>query len=127
MNDAVNHPSHYTDGKYEVIDAIECWGLGYHLGNALKYISRAGKKDKNKTIEDLEKAAWYLNRASKTRYFRLYGDYNKKIPVEDYCQEKKLSEVLTKAVHHMCEGFPKSAYTDVLAEIQYLKEKGEQQ
>ena len=126
MNDAVNNPSHYTDGKYEVIDAIECWGLGYHLGNALKYISRAGKKDPGKTIEDLEKAAWYLDRASKTRYFRLYGDYNKKIPVEDYCQEKKLSENLTNAVRHMCNGFPKTANEEVYKEIARLL-KGEQQ
>lgn len=60
--DAVNHPSHYTDGKIEVIDYIEDKGLGYHLGNAVKYISRAGKKDPAKYIEDLKKAVWYLNR-----------------------------------------------------------------
>lgn len=61
-NDPVNHPSHYTDGKIEVIDYIEDKGLGYHLGSALKYISRAGKKDPAKKVEDLKKAAWYLNR-----------------------------------------------------------------
>ena len=60
--DNVNHPSHYTDGKIEVIEYIEDKKLGFHLGNAVKYISRAGKKDPSKTIEDLEKAAWYLNR-----------------------------------------------------------------
>lgn len=60
--DPVNHPSHYTDGKIEVIDYIEDKGLGYHLGNAVKYISRAGKKDPAKYIEDLKKAVWYLNR-----------------------------------------------------------------
>lgn len=62
MNDVVNHPAHYTDGKIEVIDFIEDKKLGFHLGNAVKYISRAGKKDPNKKVEDLEKAAWYLNR-----------------------------------------------------------------
>lgn len=62
MNDNVNHPSHYTYGKIEVIDAIEDWGLNFHRGNAVKYIARAGKKDKFKEIEDLEKAAWYINR-----------------------------------------------------------------
>lgn len=61
-HDAVNHPSHYTDGSIEVIDYIEDKNLGYHLGNAIKYISRAGKKNKDKTIEDLQKAVWYINR-----------------------------------------------------------------
>ena len=61
-NDAVNHPSHYTDGKIEVIDYIEDKKLNYHLGNSVKYISRAGKKDPSKKIEDLKKAQWYLNR-----------------------------------------------------------------
>ena len=61
-NDPVNHPSHYTDGSIEVMDYIEDKGFNFALGNAVKYISRAGKKDKNKTIQDLEKASWYLNR-----------------------------------------------------------------
>lgn len=61
-NDTVNHPAHYTSGKFETIDVIEDWKLGYHLGNCVKYISRAGKKDPSKMIEDLKKAAWYLDR-----------------------------------------------------------------
>lgn len=55
-DDKVNHPSHYTSGKIEVIDFIEDQKLDYHRGNAIKYICRAGKKDKSKEIEDLEKA-----------------------------------------------------------------------
>lgn len=62
MNDNVNHPDHYTDGKIEVIDFIEDKGLNFHRGNAVKYIARAGKKDHSKEIEDLEKAVWYLQR-----------------------------------------------------------------
>lgn len=62
MNDAVNHPQHYTDGKIEVIDFIEDKKLNYHRGNAVKYIARAGKKDPNKELEDIEKAIWYLSR-----------------------------------------------------------------
>lgn len=62
MNDIINHPSHYTDGKIEVIDFIEDKQLNFHRGNAVKYISRAGKKNSEKEIEDLEKAAWYINR-----------------------------------------------------------------
>ena len=61
-NDPVNHPAHYTTGKIEVIDYIEDQKLPYHLGNAVKYISRAGKKDKDKTVEDLKKAVWYIQR-----------------------------------------------------------------
>ena len=61
-NDPVNHPAHYTTGKIEVIDYIEDQKLPYHLGNAVKYISRAGKKDKDKIIEDLKKAVWYIQR-----------------------------------------------------------------
>lgn len=61
-NDPINHPSHYTDGKIEVIDFIEDKGLDFHLGNAIKYISRAGKKDPSRTVEDLKKAIWYINR-----------------------------------------------------------------
>ena len=62
MNDVVNHPAHYTDGKIEVIDFIEDKRLGFHRGNAVKYIARAGKKDPDKEVEDLQKAVWYLNR-----------------------------------------------------------------
>ena len=62
MNDVVNHPNHYTDGRIEVIEFIEDKQFGYHLGNAVKYISRAGKKDPAKEIEDLQKAIWYINR-----------------------------------------------------------------
>jgi hypothetical protein len=66
MSDAVNHPPHYTHGKYEPIDVIEDWDLGFCLGNAVKYIARAGHKDPTKEIEDLRKAAWYLARHIKT-------------------------------------------------------------
>jgi hypothetical protein len=64
-NDPVNHPSHYTDGKIEVIDYIEDKKLGFCLGNAVKYISRAGKKDPTKEVEDLKKALWYVERRIK--------------------------------------------------------------
>lgn len=62
MNDIINHPSHYTDGKIEVIDFIEEKQLNFHRGNAIKYIARAGKKNKETEIEDLKKADWYINR-----------------------------------------------------------------
>ena len=60
VNDPVRHPAHYTDGRIEVIDFIKDKKLGFHLGNAVKYIARAWKKDPSKMLEDLEKAVWYL-------------------------------------------------------------------
>ena len=58
--DVINHPSHYTRGKIEVIDFIEDQQLPYHLGNVIKYIARAGHKGDK--LEDLKKARWYLDR-----------------------------------------------------------------
>lgn len=60
MPDLINHPPHYTSGGVETIDFIEAKEFGYHLGNAIKYISRAGKK--GDALQDLQKAIWYLNR-----------------------------------------------------------------
>ena len=65
QSDAVNHPSHYNTGKIEVIDFIEDQGLGFNLGNVVKYTARAGKKNPDKTLEDLQKAAFYLDREIK--------------------------------------------------------------
>lgn len=64
--DMVNHPPHYTQGKIEVIDFIEDQQFPYHLGNVIKYISRAGRKGDK--LEDLKKAQWYL-----ARYIELVG------------------------------------------------------
>ena len=61
--DMVNSPSHYKVGGIETIDFIEAKNLGYHLGNAVKYISRADHKGAR--IQDLEKAKWYLDREIK--------------------------------------------------------------
>lgn len=60
--EAINHPSHYggADDPYEAIKVVEAWGLGFHLGNVVKYLSRAGKK--GEALEDLKKARWYLDR-----------------------------------------------------------------
>lgn len=60
QEDVINHPSHYTRGKIEVIDFIEDQQLPYHLGNVIKYIARAGHKGDK--LEDLKKARWYLDR-----------------------------------------------------------------
>lgn len=70
MTEAINHPPHYggADNPYEAIKVIEAWELGFCLGNALKYISRAGKK--GDALEDLKKAAWYLDREIKNLSIR---------------------------------------------------------
>jgi len=64
MENNVNHPPHYGGGDnlYETIKVIEAWELDFCLGNAVKYISRAGKKDPTKERDDLLKAVWYLHR-----------------------------------------------------------------
>ncbi len=69
MSELVNNPSHYggKDNPYEVIKVIDAWDLDFNLGNAIKYIPRAGEKlypGKTKLeseITDLKKSAWYLN------------------------------------------------------------------
>lgn len=61
--EAVNHPTHYggADNPYEAIKVIDAWELGFCLGNTVKYISRAGKKNPAAELEDLKKARWYLD------------------------------------------------------------------
>ena len=60
--EAVNHPQHYNKG-IEVIDFIESWGMDFNTGNAIKYLSR--HKYKEKPLEDLKKARWYVDRLIK--------------------------------------------------------------
>jgi hypothetical protein len=62
----INHPQHYggKDNHYEAIKVIDAWGLDFTLGNVVKYIARAGKKNDN-VLEDLRKASWYLDHAIK--------------------------------------------------------------
>ena len=59
--ETVDHPDYYKRGGVEAIDAIEAWGLGFNLGNVVKYIARAGRKTKD-GLQDLKKAEWYLSR-----------------------------------------------------------------
>jgi succinate dehydrogenase/fumarate reductase cytochrome b subunit len=66
MSEAVNHPQHYGgDTTYEAIKVIEAHALGFHVGNAVKYLLRAGKKDSKRELEDLKKASWYVERRIK--------------------------------------------------------------
>lgn len=69
MSDAKEklNPKHYGDvnDPYRVINVIEAWGLNFHLGNVIKYIVRAGKKNPDELLTDLDKAIWYLKRYRK--------------------------------------------------------------
>jgi hypothetical protein len=69
MADDVDHPPHYggAEDPYEAIKVIEAWGFGFCLGNAVKYICRAGRKPGADAAEDLKKAAWYLDREIRNR------------------------------------------------------------
>ena len=81
QNELINHPEHYNAGKIECIEFIEDQGLGngFCRGNAIKYIVRAGRKDtagegtRQKAIEDLKKAVWYINREIERRQAALDG------------------------------------------------------
>lgn len=72
----IDHPKHYggKNNPYETIKVIEAWGLGFNLGNVVKYISRAGKKDF--LIQDLEKAKWYLEREILKEYQKINNEIN---------------------------------------------------
>lgn len=64
-HDPVNHPSYYCDGGIETLDYILAKNMDFLLGSVCKYISRAGKKDPAKELEDLKKARFYLDRKIK--------------------------------------------------------------
>lgn len=122
MSDAVNHPSHYTDGKYEVIDFIEDYGVGFHVGNAIKYISRAGKKDQDKEIQDLHKAIWYLSRAKdyKETYVKMCDHH---IPLGDYCMDKKLGLHLRQAMYSIMDGKYNHAVEMIQKHIEIMQQE----
>lgn len=75
MSEQINHPQHYNNGKIEAIDVIEDWKLNFSLGCVIKYLCRS--EYKNSTIEDLEKASWYLNREIQRRKSELVEDDEK--------------------------------------------------
>jgi hypothetical protein len=84
MSENVNHPSHYNVGGIEVIDVVEAWGFGegFNRGNAIKYIVRAGRKNPETEIEDLEKARWYIQREIE----RVALEHADKSCGPDYCE-----------------------------------------
>ena len=64
LSQIVDSPKHYggKENPYEAIKVIEAWDLGFNLGNVVKYVARAGKKEGNNIADELKKAKWYLER-----------------------------------------------------------------
>ncbi len=116
--DPVAHPSHYTDG-IEVIDYIESKGMaeGFCRGNAIKYISRAGKKDKTKEVEDLKKAVWYLEREI-ARLEKLNEDKDMKKRYEAYL----LNDSNNKAIKAFKNESDALAFADSHADVIIVKD-----
>lgn len=134
-SDDIHHPSHYTDGKYEVWDFIDDYGFGYgyHMGCAIKYMSRAGKKDEDTYVKDLRKAREYLfhwhniSISNPDKYNVVSMDYScfpkNRINISDYCKDKGLPLELTKAVNFIILGQIYNAYIEVDNYIKYLQEE----
>ena len=108
-HDAVDNPSHYCGTKYQVINFIEDWGLGYCLGNVVKYICRAGKKyigDKQKELQDLEKAKWYLERRLEEHKNGVELDSNElkmNISIDDFTEDQKLNYTRRKIIKNIVD------------------------
>jgi hypothetical protein len=118
---AIDHPQHYGgDTKYEHVKVVETWGLGYHLGNATKYLSRAGKKGDR--IEDLEKALWYLARAAKVDITPTPPNKGFLMPPRNVAEAWGLDETFTAILEEACFGDLWTAI-DLLRE-QIAREKG---
>ena len=103
-HNAVKNPSHYTSGKYEVINYIEDKGFGYCLGNVAKYICRAGKKypgDSQKELQDLKKAKWYLERRL-TEINTVDEEYPPlKIDIDDFIKDQKLNYIRGEIIRNI--------------------------
>lgn len=119
MSDAIN-PAHYKSGGLEAINVIEAWGLGFSYGNALKYILRAGRKDPEKTIEDLLKARWYIERGS------IIGEsvYVGSIRPSRVSDAFGLSENLARAVECIAFSEPRGALDFIGTEVERLGDGG---
>lgn len=101
MTDSVNHPSHYN--QYE---GLEIWDLvelmNFNLGNAIKYITRAGHKDPSKEAEDINKAIAYIRREQE-RVFKTEADHKNYGEIVDVLSSQ-LSHFRAFAVRYICQG-----------------------
>lgn len=104
ISDAVHHPKHYNTGKIEVCEFIEDQRLGFHLGNVVKYVCRAGRKDKSTRIQDLEKAVWYLQRKIELLKAKFEGR-----------EVKRPNDMASTTVHNAPEHFNCRSFTRPLS------------
>lgn len=126
MVDMVNHPPHYTFGKFEVINVLEAWKLPFHLANTVKYIARTGKKQKH--VEDIEKARWYLKRYIDWRDkddFSICLKPYEKITLENVLNDWKLDEMLAEVLKNIYYGNYFSALADLDDYIKMIKTEKE--
>lgn len=127
MSDPIN-PDHYRTGGVETIDFIQYGGFdSFTLGNAVKYMARAGKKTDDPT-EDLKKALWYIERAIKDDTRMSWPDIRKLNrcgvnSIQEFCNAKGLSVGVTAALHHMGAGLLQEAAVQLSAEIRHLEYK----
>lgn len=121
----VSHPSHYggKDDPYETIKVIDAWGLdkSFCLGNVIKYISRAGKKDGNSLLQDLMKAQFYLNyEVEKQR--RCDNFSNGKIAAMDVTSDYKPS---SKPAFGCCDSEKYDCQSDECKNCKYSDDNGD--
>lgn len=116
--DPIHNPSHYTKGLIETIEVIEKFELDFHLGNAFKYISRAGDKEDQPFLKDIQKAIWYLKRAkefgSEVKVnFNHNGNEN---PVQVYLETSNIGHLRGRAIIYLLT----NNLTDAIADLEYL-------
>lgn len=120
-SDPVKNPSHYTSGKIEVWDFIVDQKLDYCSGCAVKYITRAGKKDQATHVQDLEKAVAYLKRLLEDIKVTRPTRYNHgKINVISFVQDQGLSYVLGRAVRLICDFSGENEYAKNIEKAIYF-------
>lgn len=119
VTDVVNHPPHYRVGNLECIDVIEAYRLGYHLGNVVKYLWRAGRKTPD-VIVDLRKAVWYCRRAVDRGQDMTHGipSPSRSLPLA-IAEALGLSVTLTRALSAILT--PSPQWQDIALAVEFIQ------
>lgn len=125
MTEKINHPAHYLANGVEVIDFIESHKLGFSDGNAVKYLVRAGKKNPDTEIEDLEKALWYIDRLCAKYEKREFPKNKITISVDDLTKAHELTEKVNEVITSIIFGWYDTAFAKLTAYISDLKKAKE--
>lgn len=113
----VNHPTHYQSTSLEAIEVIEDYDLNFSLGSAFKYLVRCGRKPGEDTLEDLDKAVWYLKRELDRNAVIHAGTMSPKQVTEAF----GITSTLSYAVRNLLCGDLKSALFHTESEINRIK------